>query len=305
MKGYAGVVSGKSGEAGFRSEWAEVGGLRMHARMAGPAETLADAAPVILVHGLGVSSVYMVPMLRLLGDILPVAALDLPGFGRSEKPAKVRALDVPEHAAALAGWLEAQDLSEVSVISNSFGCQVVAELASRCPGLIGRCIFVGPTVDPSARSAVRQASRILLDLTMERPSMIAVGARGYLLDALHVLRCARYALRDRIEDKLPLIEVPSLVVRGEKDPLVPQQWAEEAARLLPDGRLVVVEGAPHAVNYSAAPGLVSAILPFLRGEKPDVLTGQQQKSAPGPYERAGKRLGERMRSQSNSPVDDE
>lgn len=42
-----------------------------------------------------------------------------------------------------------------------------------------------------------------------------------------------------------------LVVRGGRDFIVPQRWAEEAAALLPRGELVVIPGAPHVVNYTA------------------------------------------------------
>ena len=61
----------------------------------------------------------------------------------------------------------------------------------------------------------------------------------------------RYALQDRIEEKLPYVRVPTLVVRGGKDPIVPQRWCEEAVRLLPQGRLVVIPGAGHTVNYNS------------------------------------------------------
>ena len=73
----------------------------------------------------------------------------------------------------------------------------------------------------------------------------------------------RYALEDRIEAKLPRVAVPTLVVRGEKDPIVPQRWAEEVTSLLPNGRLVVIKGAPHATNYDTPTPLVHTILSFL------------------------------------------
>jgi pimeloyl-ACP methyl ester carboxylesterase len=60
----------------------------------------------------------------------------------------------------------------------------------------------------------------------------------------------RHALRDRMEEKLPQVQAPALVIRGEHDPIVPQRWAEEVAALLPHGRLAVVRGAAHVVNYS-------------------------------------------------------
>ena len=72
-------------------------------------------------------------------------------------------------------------------------------------------------------------------------------------------------MEDRIEEKLPHVRVPALVVRGSKDPIVPQRWAEEVARLLPMGRLVVVPGAPHTLVYDAPLELARVVRPFLSG----------------------------------------
>jgi len=72
-----------------------------------------------------------------------------------------------------------------------------------------------------------------------------------------------HALRDPIEDKLPLVRVPVLVTRGSREPIVPVAWAFAAARLAPLGELAVVPG-PHNANYGAAdhlgarPGLPAA-----------------------------------------------
>jgi pimeloyl-ACP methyl ester carboxylesterase len=59
----------------------------------------AGGLPVVLVHGLMISSLYMVPTARCLAPHVPVYAPDLPGFGLSGKPRRV--LSVP--AAVLAG----------------------------------------------------------------------------------------------------------------------------------------------------------------------------------------------------------
>ncbi len=73
----------------------------------------------------------------------------------------------------------------------------------------------------------------------------------------------RHALEDRMEEKLPHLEVPTLVVRGERDPIVPQRWAERAAHLLPEGRLVVVPGAAHTMNYAAPSDLARVVHSFI------------------------------------------
>jgi pimeloyl-ACP methyl ester carboxylesterase len=70
-------------------------------------------------------------------------------------------------------------------------------------------------------------------------------------------------IRDRVEDKLPRIVAPTLVVRGSLDPVVPQAWAERAARLLPNGRLAVIPGGTYTLNYAMPDRIAAAIRPFL------------------------------------------
>jgi len=96
-----------------------------------------------------------------------------------------------------------------------------------------------------------------------------------LLDFLQIglprfVRTFRYALQDRIEEHLPLMQAPTLVVRGTRDPVVPQRWAQEATALLPQGRLVIIDEAAHDVNYNSPQKLVEAVLQFL-GEDVEVL----------------------------------
>ena len=110
--------------------WITAGGVRMFARV-GTRRPRCPAPSVVMVHGLVISSLYMVPSARLLAEDYPVLAPDLPGFGRSGKPDRV--LDVPELADALAAWMEAVGLASAALVANSLGCQVVADLAVRRP----------------------------------------------------------------------------------------------------------------------------------------------------------------------------
>jgi hypothetical protein len=99
-KGTRLVITQPTGK--LKTTWTSVGGLRMHARTSeGPAREGNPA--VILVHGLVVSSRYMVPTAELLAVHYRVYAPDLPGFGKSEKPPRV--LNVAElPAPSSAGW---------------------------------------------------------------------------------------------------------------------------------------------------------------------------------------------------------
>ena len=110
------------------SRWADIGGLRMHARAATDAAN-AGALPVVLVHGLVVSSRYMIPLAARLAAHAHVYAPDLPGFGKSDHPE--RPLKIAGLADALAGWMRATGLARAALIGNSMGCQVIAELALR------------------------------------------------------------------------------------------------------------------------------------------------------------------------------
>jgi 2-hydroxy-6-oxonona-2,4-dienedioate hydrolase len=223
-----------------------------------------DGAPVVvLVHGIGVSSRYLLPTAGRLATRCSVYAPDLLGFGRSGRlagrPTVRRLVDVLE------AWLDEAGLARPDVmLGNSFGCQLLVELAARRPERVARLVLVGPTIDRHARSLVRQAARLALDLTREPPGLLAVEALDY---ALHVAKSGFAGfiemLRDPVETKLARVQAPTLVVRGTRDPIVPRAWAEEVAAGLPHGRLVEVTGSAHAVNYAAPEALARLTLELL------------------------------------------
>lgn len=216
----------------------------------------------VLIHGLLISSRYMIPTAERLGVNYPVLVPDLPGFGKSSDPRHVMTL--AELADALVQWMDQLNLERPIFLGNSLGCQVLTDLALRYPARVDRLILTGPTLDPHARTLLRQFLRLLADWPRERlslsfPLLLDIFAGG----PLRALQTFRYALRDPIRQKLPQIQAPTLVVRGSRDPIATQQWAEEAVRLLPNGRLVVIPGAPHAVNYSAPDALVEVVRTFV------------------------------------------
>jgi 2-hydroxy-6-oxonona-2,4-dienedioate hydrolase len=236
----------------LESRWLEVFGLGIHARVGG------QGAPVVLVHGYGVSGSYMLPLAQSLASSLSVFAPDLPGYGRSQRPSSP--LGIADLAAALAGWLDATGLQRPAFVANSMGCQIVTELALHLPGRVGPMVLVGPTVDPERRAARHQLLGGLRDAAREPRSLLGIAARDDAVVGFGaLLATARSALADRIERRLPLIVQPTVVVRGENDGFVGATWAERATALLPRGRLVVVPSEPHAVHYTR-PDLVARIV---------------------------------------------
>jgi pimeloyl-ACP methyl ester carboxylesterase len=222
-----------------------------------------DGPVVVLVHGVGVSGRYLLPIAGRLAARCRVYVPDLPGFGRSGR-LRGRATQ-QAFVEVLRAWLDAASLDHVDIlIANSFGCQLAVELAAGDRMRVSRLVLVGPTVDPAARSATRQALRLVLDLVHEPVALWLLQAVDY---TLHVAKSGLSAfaamLRHPVELALPHVQVPTLVVRGERDRIVPHDWAVEVANLLPHGRLVEVDGAPHAVNYAAPDALAEIICELL------------------------------------------
>lgn len=244
------------------SIWTPVHGLRLHARTTA-CELPAGAPAVVLVHGVAVSGRYLTPLAECLAARARVYVPDLPGYGLSDRPTG-RDLDVPELADALLTWMDRRGLGRPHLIGNSFGCQVIAELASGHPDRVGRLVLQGPTIDPSARSAWRQVLRWLASAPFERASEGLVLLRDvWDLGPRRATGMIRIALHDPIERKLLRTVAETLVVRGSRDAIVPRRWAEEATRLLPNGRLVEIERAAHTINYSQPDRLVEVVWPFL------------------------------------------
>lgn len=227
----------------FRSGFVEVLGLRMHVREAGAGE------PVLLVHGLGVSGRYFMPLASVLAARRHVIVPDLPGWGRSERPS--RPLGVGGAAEVLAELLRRRGQRAVAIVANSFGCQVALTLALRRPELVGRLTLVGPTVDPRYRSWPVHAVRLALDSLREPPALWRILLADYArMGPRRLAATAHAALEDRPEHHVARIRQPILVVRGERDAICTPEWAAEIASRAQRGRFAQVVSAAHAVHFS-------------------------------------------------------
>ncbi|MGZ8458455.1 MAG: alpha/beta fold hydrolase [Gemmatirosa sp.] len=222
--------------------------LRVHARVAEQAG--ADAPAVVLVHGYGVSSRYFVPLAARLSATTRVLAPDLPGHGRSDHaPAP---LSVPAMAGALGAWMRARGLRDAVLVGQSMGAQIATELAVREPALVAGLVLVGPTVDPSARSAVELMARAALTALAERPLLDACVAWDYVRAGPRlVVREMRHMLAHRVEALLPTLTIPVRVVRGSHDHIAPQPWIDAVAECAGAVPVTVVPGGAHAVQYAA------------------------------------------------------
>ena len=251
------------------SVYDDVNGVRVHARLS--TRTFADGRTrLVFVHGLGASVRYLEPTMAVLASEHPLVGIDLPGFGRSGTPPA--ALDTAALAVALSNWLDVRGIGPAIFIGNSFGCQVIVELAYRDPMRVLGLVLNAPTMDPAHRSFFGLFVRFLADIPHEPWRLALLVARDYFrAGPLRFLKTLRFALADHIEEKLPSIGAPTLIVSGARDPVVTVAWAADAARLVgisssgsAGATLSVVPTAAHALPYDDPKAFATLIHDFVK-----------------------------------------
>lgn len=223
----------------------------------------ASAPHFVLVHGIGVSSRYFGPTTDALARFGTVYAVDLPGYGNSPKAG--REVSIADHADALAGFIMQAGLRAPTVVGHSMGTQVASQLAVDAPELVGALVLAAPTMPPRERTLPSGAWRLLVDA--RRNPLRA----DLLIAADYLFRCrppyffaqTRHLFGDRIETRAHAIRVPTLVLVGEHDLVVPLHWASTIADLIPDARLRVVAG-PHVMMFHEPDALARIIAEHAR-----------------------------------------
>jgi 2-hydroxy-6-oxonona-2,4-dienedioate hydrolase len=241
----------------------DVGEHRIHLRTGSRPPAHEDPS-FILVHGYVISSRYFIPTVERLAPRYPTYAVDLPGFGWSSKPDTT--LSVPELADVVVATQAALGLTRSVFVGNSFGCQVVADLAARHPDRVAAAVLTGPTFEPG-RSLLHHFLGLLADVPLESPILWALHLPDYVLAGpRRAFGKLRHALDDKIEAKLPHIQAPTLVIRGTRDPIISRDWPRKMALSLPNGRWAEIAGGPHCVNFSTPRELIALIERFLEIE---------------------------------------
>ena len=174
-------------------------------------------------------------------------------------------LSIPELAEAVIAWLEVNGIAQCHLVANSMGCEVAAHIAVKAPARVVSLVLVGPTLDPEAFAVITQTLRLLRDAPTE-PLRLWL---NWIVDfwragVRRAILTTRAMFRDHIENQLPWVKAPALVIRGGTDPTVPQGAAEKMAGLLPSGSLLVLAGEPHCVHFTAPEAVGRATLAHAR-----------------------------------------
>jgi pimeloyl-ACP methyl ester carboxylesterase len=208
-----------------------------------------DGVPeVVVVPGLAVAN-FLQPALCALGSWTRAHLVELPGFSGSGEPP--HPLDVGQFTDAVVQWLDASGLDRVVLAGHSSGTQVAAHVAVRRPTKLRALVLASPTIDPRFRSRRRVLMAWRRNRELELPSLdeqhVSERQRAGLRRVAHALGVH---LADALEDVVPQVPVPVLVLRGDQDRLCTEEWARELAELAPDGRFVAVPGA-HSFVWTA------------------------------------------------------
>ena len=203
--------------------------------------TATGAPPVVTVMGMAVSD-YLLPAQAAL-TWTRSHLIDLPGLAGSGEPP--RPLEVPDFADAVCEWLAKADLPPVIMTGHSSGTQVAAHVSATRPDLVAATVLASPTVDPKARNVPRALYYWRRDSAYPMPGLAESHKPEWRrAGARRIAHLMRAHLRDRLEDTVPRLRGPVLVLLGREDRLCTERWARRLADLADDGRLVVVPG-PH------------------------------------------------------------
>jgi pimeloyl-ACP methyl ester carboxylesterase len=274
-----------------RSHWLPSGGS-LRALEGGEGPT------VVLLHGRGHAAPMWFSYLTTLARGRRVVALDLPGFGLSSAPEgrlRTAADGVRFFTDPVEELLLTMALGPVAVVGHSLGGLVAVELALRGKVEVERLVLIdsmglGPEMTPLARTFFRagpeRVARALGPLLFDRllpppetPLGRRLGALGYELLAVPQGRPRASRAFDTLvpllggvfhqRERLGAVKQPLLMVWGEKEDTLPVSLAVEAAKRLPEGRLLrVVAG--HSPHLERPEVVLPALKAFLDEAPPHV-----------------------------------
>jgi pimeloyl-ACP methyl ester carboxylesterase len=248
-------------------------GKRIAFRRAGTGPT------VFLIHGITNSGLSWEPAMRLLARDFDVIAPDLPGHGDSERQRGDHSLG--GHACVMRDLLHVLEIERATVVGHSLGGGVAMQFSYQFPDMVERLALVGSgglgrEVSPLIRSAALPFAEQVLPLLTARPLVDGVTAVAGLFGGIglkpgadlaeisrgiaslgdterraafvRTVRSVMSPLGQRVtaNDRLYLAaETPTLIVWGDRDPIIPVEHGLAAHALLPKSQLEIFDGAGH------------------------------------------------------------
>ncbi|WP_105035794.1 alpha/beta fold hydrolase [Cryobacterium aureum] len=227
-----------------------------------PGPLVAVSTPVfVIVHGIGTSHRYSVPLHRAIAAGHRTYSVDLPGFGGMRTPQ--HRLWVEDYAHLLGIFLDTLGVTNCVMVGHSMGAQFVTELAVQRPELVSQLVLIGPVVDARRRTVVAQAVDLCRDTLKEplRANILVFGDYARC-GPLWYTKTLSAMLAYATDERLVRVAAPVLVLRGSDDPVARRGWCSRLVHNSPHGRLVEIAGHRHLVHYSAADRVADHIVQF-------------------------------------------
>jgi pimeloyl-ACP methyl ester carboxylesterase len=212
---------------------------------------------ILMMHGWGQTSDSM----RLLGDLLSkwyqVYLIDLPGFGKTAKPA--HDWDTVQYAQRLASYIDELKLAKVHLLGHSFGGRVAIRMASRFPEKVASVILInsgGLKRTAQGKKKFRALSSKWLGKTCKGLDSLfgtatykdwfvpTYGSRDYLA-AGEMRNILVKAVNEDASEDAAKIQAPTFLLWGELDDETPVEFGRRFHTLIKNSRLVVLPGKNH------------------------------------------------------------
>ncbi len=262
-----------------------VQGVRLRYREWGVAES--DRPAVLLIHGFGNSLQTFRELAPRLADCCYVIAIDMPGYGLSDKPVDFDYHNGPQ-AEVLIAAAKKIGLQRVVYVGHSLGGAVALQAAVLDPTARGLVLLnpgiirtgvpkiVQVTLPPLPRMSAKMFARRdfrgnFLKQSYVDPSIVTeeviddvmLGARaeGYMAGMTSLMK--QYREGEEIV-LAPQVKVPTLIPWGDQDKNKPLSEADELQAMIPGSRLMHFANAGHYVHEEAAEGVAQAIKPWLQ-----------------------------------------
>jgi pimeloyl-ACP methyl ester carboxylesterase len=259
--------------SGVESREVTVSGFRMHYNAQGPT----DGPVVVLVHGLGSRGDDWRELAPYLGKAgFRVYMPDLPGYGRSDKPADF-SYSVHDEAQVVVGFMDALGLKQVDLGGWSMGGGIAQHVAAEHPERVRRLMLFDaagipemPKWDlglftPDSPAQLDQLDALLMPVKPNVPRFIARDIVRISKQNAWVIHRAIESMmtgQDATDKLLPGLKMPVLLVWGGEDRITPLSQGETMHRLVPQSQLDVIPGCGHLAPRQCAGQIAPYVLAF-------------------------------------------
>jgi pimeloyl-ACP methyl ester carboxylesterase len=221
--------------------------------------------PLLYLHGGGAAGLWR-RFHALLGERFEVYAPDHPGFGASsERPDLVDVEGLTSHYLAL---MDRLGLDRPMLVGASFGGRVACELVLRAPERFSRLVLLAPVGLELPEHPVtplfprpREEARDMLFHDRELARRFSSGSEfGCVLGTDRDHRAlGRFRPTDDLAHRLGSIALPTLLIWGDADVVVPPAHGERFAALVPGARLHTIPSCGHGLPFEAPAAVARAI----------------------------------------------